>query len=252
MVAASAVLSGCGSSSKAAQPASSPSSSALTGQLTVFAAASLTGAFTKLGKEFEAAHRGTKIVFSFGPSSGLATQIVARAPADVFASASSKNMAQVVTAKDASAPVTFAKNVMEIAVPPANPAKITALADLAKPGVKVALCAAQVPCGTTAREVFANAKLKVTPVTNEVDVKATLSKVELGEVDAGVVYVTDVLAAGSKVKGVPVLAAVNASTSYPIAALATSKHAALAKSFVDFVLSPTGAAELTLAGFEKP
>ena len=192
----------------------------------MFAAASLTGSFTTLGQQFEAAHPGTKVTFSFGPSSGLATQITNGAPADVFASASPKNMGQVITAKAASTSTNFAKNQMEIAVPPANPAKITQLSDLAKPKVKVVLCAAAVPCGATARAVFTNAKITVKPVSNEVDVKSTLAKVQLGEADAGVVYVTDVLAAGPKVKGIEVPADVNASTEYPIAALTASKNAA--------------------------
>jgi molybdate transport system substrate-binding protein len=250
----SLTLAGCGSSDS-----SSPSSTtggttaaALSGGITVFAAASLTGSFTRLGQEFETAHPGTEVTFSFGPSSGLATQITHGAPADVFASASPKNMAQVVTAKAAASPVTFAKNVMEIAVPPSNPGKITKLADLAGRTTKVVLCAAEVPCGVTARTVFANAKITVTPVSNEVDVKSTLSKVELGEADAGVVYVTDVLAAGSKVKGIEIPADVNASTEYPIAPLTASKNAALAQAFTDYVLSPTGQQELSAAGFEKP
>lgn len=251
-------LAGCGGSSSAGSgtPAGSSaagsSAAALSGQITVFAAASLTGSFTTLGQQFEAAHPGTKVIFSFGPSSGLATQIIAGAPADVFASASPKNMGQVITAKTASTSTNFAKNQMEIAVPPANPAKITQLSDLAKPKVKVVLCAEAVPCGATARAVFTNAKLTVKPVSNEVDVKSTLAKVQLGEADAGLVYVTDVLAAGTKVKGIEVPAAVNASTEYPIAALTASKNAALAQAFVDYVLSPAGATQLTTAGFEKP
>jgi molybdate transport system substrate-binding protein len=251
-------LAGCGGSSSAGSstPAASGSAgstgAALSGQITVFAAASLTGSFTAMGKQFQAAHNGTKVTFSFGPSSGLATQIIQGAPADVFASASPKNMAQVVTAKAAGTSTNFAKNSMEIAVPPANPARITQLSDLAKPKVKVVLCAAAVPCGSTARSVFTNAKLTVKPVSNEVDVKSTLSKVQLGEADAGVVYVTDVLAAGTKVKGIQVPAGVNASTEYPIAPLTASKNAALAQAFVDFVLSPDGATQLASAGFEKP
>jgi molybdate transport system substrate-binding protein len=266
VAAASTLLTGCGSSSSgassssgsgtasAAAPssASAGASGSLSGQITVLAAASLTGAFTSIGKAFEAGHPGTKLVFSFGASSTLATQITSGAPADVFASASAKNMDQIVAAKDATTPTTFAKNVMEIAVPPANPAKVTGVADLAKPGVKVALCAEAVPCGSTARKVFTNAKITVKPVTNEVDVKATLSKVQLGEVDAGVVYVTDVLAAGGKVKGITIPANLNASTSYPIAALIASKNPTLAKAFVDYVLSADGATALTDAGFEKP
>ena len=259
LTAATTLLTGCGSSSSGGTTASSTpagsgasSSVSLSGNITVLAAASLTESFTKLGKQFEAAHPGTKITFSFGASSTLATQITQGAPADVFASASPKNMDQVATAKAAATSTAFAKNVMEIAVPPSNPAHIATLADLAKPGVKVALCAATVPCGTVARQVFTNAKVSVTPVTNEADVKSTLTKVELGEVDAGVVYVTDVLSAGSKVTGVTIPDAVNASTSYPIASLTASKNAALAQAFVDYVLSSDGAAVLTAGGFEKP
>ena len=216
----------------------------------MFAAASLTGSFTELGKTFEAAHPGTTVKFSFGPSSGLAAQITSGAPADVFASASPKNMSQVGSAATGS--TVFARNSMEIAVPPDNPAKIDSLDDLAAKGVKVVLCAEAVPCGSTARKVFSNAKLTVKPVSNEVDVKSTLNKVTLGEADAGVVYVTDVKAAGSKVTGVEIPADVNASTDYPIATLTASKNAAVAKAFVDYVTSPDGSAALTAAGFEKP
>ncbi len=249
-VAAGLALAGCSSSSSSSSSAPAPSTSSTT--LTVFAAASLTGSFTTLGKQFEAAHPGTKVVFSFGPSSGLATQITSGAPADVFASASPKNMQAVVDAKAAAAPADFAKNTMEIAVPPANPAKITKLADLASTKVKVVLCAAEVPCGATALAVFKNAGLTVKPVSNEVDVKSTLSKVQLGEADAGVVYVTDVLAAGAKVKGIEIPADVNASTEYPIAALSASKNTALAQDFVEYVLSADGSTALKAAGFEQP
>ena len=247
---------GCGSSgssgSSGAASSSTSGSAKLTGTITVLAAASLAEAFTTLGKQFEAAHPGTKVVFSFGPSSGLATQITQGAPADVFASASQKTMDQVTSAGAASAPATFARNTMEIAVPPANPAGIASVADLTKHGVKVALCQAQVPCGTVAQKVFDNAKIKVTPVTQEADVKSVLSKVELGEVDAGVVYVTDVLAAGDKVKGIEITSDVNASTAYPIAALSKAPNAAGAKAFVDFVLSAPGQTVLTQDGFAGP
>ncbi|HST81744.1 MAG TPA: molybdate ABC transporter substrate-binding protein [Kineosporiaceae bacterium] len=246
------LLSACGSSDGDSAASVGSDGSALKGEITVFAAASLTGSFTELGQRFETAHPGTKINFSFGPSSGLATQIIAGSPADVFAAASAKNMDAVVAAKAADTPATFAKNVMEIAVPPANPASVSALADLAKPGVKVALCAAEVPCGVGARAVFSNAKLTVRPVTEEVDVKATLTKVQLGEVDAGVVYLTDVLAAGDKVTGIKIPADVNASTSYPISTLTGSSNAALAKAYVDYVRSRVGVQTLTAAGFQKP
>jgi molybdate transport system substrate-binding protein len=256
LVVAAALLAGCGGSSDStALPGSgSPSAtkSAVSGTITVLAASSLQEAFTKLGGQFEAAHPGTKVVFSFGPSSGLAEQIGQGAPADVFASASGKNMDTVVAAGQASSPTMFVSNTMEIAVPPKNPAHIATVADLAKKGVKVALCQAEVPCGATALKVFDNAKIKVTPVTQEVDVKSTLSKVTLGEVDAGVVYVTDVRAAGDSVKGIEIPAEVNASTTYPIAALTASKNKATAQAFVDYVLSPDGLAALTAAGFTKP
>jgi molybdate transport system substrate-binding protein len=249
------LLAGCGSSSTpaASTPSTTTSSSpTLSGTVNVFAAASLKEAFTKLGQQFEAAHPGAKVVFNFGPSSGLATQINQGAPADVFASASTKNMDQVVKAGAAASPTNFASNVMEIAVPPTNPAHVTQLSDLAKSTVKVALCQKAVPCGVTAAKVFANAKLTVTPVTQEVDVKSVLAKVSLGEVDAGVVYVTDVRAAGDKVKGMEIPTDVNASTKYPIATLTKASNKATAQAFTDYVLSADGASVLTAAGFAKP
>jgi molybdate transport system substrate-binding protein len=260
--AAASVTAACGSSTTGSS--SSPSSSApasasasasgpaVTGTIKVLAASSLTGAFTTLGKQFEAAHPGAKVTFSFAASSALALQITQGASVDVFASASPKNMKQVVTAGDATTSTNFVKNVMEIAVPPSNPAKVAAVADLARSGVKVALCEPQVPCGSTAAEVFKNAKVTVKPVTLEADVKSTLAKVETDEVDAGVVYVTDVLAAGSKVKGVVIPADVNASTEYPIAALTKAPNTAGAAAFVAYVLSPAGQQVLTADGFEKP
>lgn len=259
LVLAVPALAACGSSSTAASPAASTSSSqtsssapAITGTINVFAASSLKEAFTTLGKQFEAAHPGVKVVLNFAASSDLATQITQGAPADVFASASVKNMTQVTDAGAATSPTTFVKNVMEIALPPANPGKITALADLAKAGVKLALCQAQVPCGTTAATLFKNAHLTVKPVTLEPDVKSVLGKVELGEVDAGVVYVTDVRAAGAKVTGIVIPADVNASTSYPIAALTKAANAAGAAAFVAYVLSTDGAGVLAADGFAKP
>jgi len=228
------------------------SSLALSGTVTVFAAASLQEAFTTLGQQFEAAHPGVTVVFTFGPSSGLADQITQGALVDVFASAGTKNMGQVVTEGLAASPKKFASNVMEIAVPPKNPARVTQLSDLARSGVKVALCQSEAPCGMTAAAVFANAKITVTPVTQEVDVKAVLTKVTLGEVDAGVVYVTDVRAAGRKVKGIRIATAVNASTKYPIVTLTTAPHPAGGQAFIDYVLSAQGTGVLTAAGFAKP
>lgn len=218
----------------------------------VFAAASLTESFTELGKQFEADHPGTKVELNFGPSSGLAAQIGSGAPADVFASASPSNMDTVVQANEAKDPRDFATNSMEIAVPADNPAGIGSLEDLENKDLKVAVCQAQVPCGKVAAELFANAGLTVLPVTEEVDVRSVLTKVSLGEVDAGVVYVTDVLAAGDKVEGIEIPAGVNAATKYPIATLAGSKHAKTADQFVELVLSDDGAKVLEDDGFEQP
>jgi molybdate transport system substrate-binding protein len=239
-----------GSTRSAAPATSSPA--AQTGTITVFAAASLMGTFTELGKQFEAAHPGDTVKFNFGASSALATQINSGAPADVFASAAPKNMDQVVTPGNASNPQDFAKNTAEVAVPPSNPAKVTSVNDLAKSSVKTALCQPQVPCGVVAGQVFKNAKITVKPVTLQPDVKSVLTQVELGNVDAGVVYVTDVMAVGSKVKGVTIPASENASTLYPIAALTHSKEPSIAQAFVAYVLSPAGEQVLKAAGFEQP
>ena len=239
------------SSSAPAASSSSPAA-AQTGTITVFAAASLMGTFTQLGKQFEAAHPGDTVKFSFGGSSTLATQITGGAPADVFASAAPANMDTVVKAGDASNPQDFAKNTAEVAVPPSNPAKVTSVSDLAKSSVKVALCQPKVPCGVLAAQVFKNAGITVKPVTLQPDVKSVLTQVELGNVDAGMVYVTDVKAAGTKVKGVAIPASDNASTLYPIATVSSSTHQAEAQAFVAYVLSPAGQQVLTAAGFQQP
>jgi len=242
-----AACSGSSSAGSAETDGSGPS-----GDLTVLAAASLTESFTEIGRQFEAENPGTKVTFSFGASSTLAEQANSGAPADVFASASTSTMEQVVDAGNASAPKTFANNTMEIAVPPDNPARISSLDDLADPDVKVVICAEEVPCGVSARAVFANAGMAVTPVSNEADVKSTLAKVTLGEADAGLVYVTDVVAAGDDVLGIQIPDDVNASTAYPIATLSDTENAELAEAFVDFVLSDTGADDLEAAGFTGP
>lgn len=225
---------------------------ALSGSVTVFAAASLTGSFSRLAKDFEAAHPGTSVTLSLGGSSTLAQQILAGAPADLFASASAKNMAQVVDKGEASDPVPFARNVAEIAVAPDSAAKVNRLADLAKKGVAVALCQLQVPCGVLAQQVLRNAMVSVVPVTQGLDVKSTLGYVTSGQVDAAIVYVTDVRAAAGKVVGVPIPDDVNASTTLLIAPVRGSHDAALARAFEDYVLSPAGQAVLAEAGFETP
>jgi molybdate transport system substrate-binding protein len=251
-------LAGCatnnnsGATATASRSANAGSSSPLSGNITVFAAASLTEPFTELGKQFETANPGTQVRFSFAASSALAQQINSGAPADVFASASPVNMDQVVSAGGASGSKVFATNKMEIATPPSNPAHVASVNDLAKSSVTTGLCQPQVPCGSVAQQVFTKAKIQVLPVTLEPDVKSVLTKVQLGEVDAGVVYVTDVKAAGDKVKGVQISDDVNASTHYPIARLTKSADPAVASAFVDRVLSPAGESVLTAAGFSAP
>jgi molybdate transport system substrate-binding protein len=250
---AAAAAAGCSSGTPTSSPSTSGAGSAsTTGTITVFAAASLMGSFTQLGTQFDAAHPGDTVKFSFGPSSGLATEITSGAPADVFASAAPANMDTVVSAGDASSPRDFAKNTAQVAVPPNNPGNVSSLADLSKSSVKVALCQPQVPCGVVAGEVFKNAGITVTPVTLQPDVKSVLTQVELGSVDAGVVYVTDVMAAGAKVKGVVIPANDNASTLYPIATINSSKQKSIAQAFVAYVLSPAGQQVLAAAGFQKP
>ena len=247
-----AALAGCGSGDTAAPAAASVPAAGGATTLTVFAAASLTGTFTELGKTFEAAHPGTTVRFNFGSSATLAQQITQAAPADVFAAASPATMKTVTDASMATAPTTFVRNRLEIAVPAGNPAKVDELKDLTDPGVKVALCAEQVPCGAAAARAIAAAGLEVKPVTLEADVKATLTKVELGEVDAALVYRTDVLDAKGKVRGIPFPEADKAINDYPIAILSRAPAPDLAKRFVELVLSPQGENVMTKAGFEAP
>ncbi len=220
--------------------------------ITVYAASSLKDVFTLLGKEFSAAHPGTTVVFSFGSSSTLAQQLTQGAPADVFASASKTTMQTAVTAGSVTTSRVFATNVLEIATPPDDPGHVSALADLARSGVKVAVCQPAVPCGAGAAELFTKAGLSVTSVSQEADVKSVLTKVELGEVDAGVVYVTDVKAAGAKVRGIEIPTASNVSTSYPIGVVTASTEQAAAAEFVAFVLSSAGRQTLAAAGFGGP
>jgi molybdate transport system substrate-binding protein len=252
---------GCGSSSEPAAAASGASTSgsvgattpAVTGTVTVLAAASLTGTFTQIGKDFEAAHPGVRVTFSFGGSSTLAAQIDQGAPADVFASAGPTNMKQVSDAGgvDGTA-TTFVKNQLVIAVAKGNPLHIAALADLAKPGAKVVECAAAVPCGAAATKALAAGNVKIIPVSLETDVKSALSKVTLGEADAALVYRTDALSVPDKVDGVEFPESAQAINEYPIAALTHAANPSGAKAFVAFVESAPEITVLTDAGFQKP
>lgn len=226
---------------------------AVTGTVTVFAAASLTEAFTRIGRDFEAANPGTRVRFSFAGSSALAMQIDQGAPADVFASAAPTNMKTVIDAGSADGtPTTFARNQLVIAVPKGNPKGVTGLADLTKPGVKVALCAQQVPCGAAARTALDAAGVRLTPVTLEPDVKGALSKVKLGEVDAALVYRTDARSAASDVDGVEFPESSGAVNDYPIVVLRDAPNKATARAFVAHVLSDNGRAVLAQAGFQAP
>jgi len=237
------VLAGCGA----------PQANTGSGEITVFAAASLTESFQRLGKEFEAAHAGAKVRFNFAGSSALAQQINQGAPADVFAAAAPANMKQVTdTGAITAAPVTFARNTLQIVVPKGDPGRITGLADFARADLKIALCAEQVPCGAASKKVFAAAGVTAAPDTLEQDVKAVLAKVSLGEVDAALVYRTDVRAAGAEVEGRDFAEASSAVNDYPIAPLAKAPNAATAKAFVDYVLSQQGREVLTGAGFAAP
>lgn len=239
-----------------ASPAESPSTTPtpeLTGSITVFAAASLKKTFTSLGTDFEQAHPGVTVTFNFAGSADLVSQITEGAPADVFASADLANMAKVTDAELAEGtPVNFATNVLTIAVPPGNPAQITSFADLAKPGVKTVVCAPQVPCGAATVTIETATGITLTPVSEESSVTDVLGKVSSGEADAGLVYVTDVAAAGSSVDSVDLPEADAAVNTYPIAALKASASAAVAAAFVDFVTGPTGQKTLSAAGFGAP
>jgi molybdate transport system substrate-binding protein len=246
--AALALLAGCSSSGGGSK--SNSGSSKLSGAITVDAASSLTEAFDALKAKFETEHPGTTVTISYGASSDFATQITQGAPADVFASASTSSMDAI--GDQAVNPTNFVTNRLEIAVPPGNPAGVHSVADLAKAGVKVAVCDPEVPCGAVAQEVFKNAGITVHPAANLADVKSTLAAVESHEVDAGVVYVTDVRAAGSQVDGVPIAANINSTTTYSVAVLKDAKNRALAQAWVDFVLSPSGTQVLTADGFGRP
>jgi molybdate transport system substrate-binding protein len=225
----------------------------LAGSITVFAAASLTDAFGEIADEFEAANPGVSVESNFGASSALREQILAGAPADVFASANLANMDQVVEADAAAGDArTFATNRLEIVVPAGNPADVTGLAAFGDDDLLVGLCAAEVPCGDLGREALANAGVTPAVDTEEPDVRSLLTKVEAGELDAGLVYATDVLAAGDAVQGIEIPAADNVVAEYPVATLAEGGAAEVADAFVAYVLSDAGQDILASYGFDSP
>ncbi|MFH9982297.1 molybdate ABC transporter substrate-binding protein [Streptomyces sp. NPDC017179] len=252
------VLSACSSSpsdgsSAAGSDTSASAAPKLSGTVTVFAAASLKESFTALGKQFERRHPGAKVSFNFGGSDSLAASITSGAPADVFAAASPKTMAIVTDKNDADGtPVTFVRNQLEIATAPGNPDKISSLKDLTRSGLKVVLCDKTVPCGAAAQKVLEASNLELTPVSYEQDVKSALTKVELKEADAALVYKTDVKAAADRVRGVEFPESAEAVNDYPIALLKNAPNAAAANAFIELVTSADGQKVLTGAGFLKP
>ncbi|GAA1061683.1 molybdate ABC transporter substrate-binding protein [Agromyces bracchium] len=230
-----------------------PSADSLeSGTVTVFAAASLTEAFEELAGRFEARHPEVDVVLNLGGSAALAEQVVAGAPADVFAAAAEAPMATVVDAGLADATTVFATNTLELVVPAGNPAGISGLDDLARPELRIALCDPTVPCGAAAATLLDEAGIEAAPDTLESDVKAVLTKVSLDEVDAGLVYRTDVRSAGDAVEGIEVPAAASVVNRYPIAALADAPHPHAAAAFAAFVTGAEGRQVLDGHGFGAP
>jgi molybdate transport system substrate-binding protein len=251
-IAATVILSACGTS-PAGSPGPTALSAPLAGSITVFAGSSLTDAFNKAGDAISKTNPDARFTFNFGSSSTLATQIINGAPADVFASADDANMQKIVDAKlTDGTPAPFVSNRLQIAVAPGNPKKIAGLADLARPDVVLVLAAPTVPAGKYALEALTRAGVTAKPVSQEVDVRAVLNKVSLGEADAGIVYVTDVKSAPGRVTGIDIPEQQQVLARYPIVVVKDSKNTRLAHGFVDYLLSPAGQSLLAEFGFSKP
>lgn len=248
---AAGLLAGCAAPAPSGS-FSGPSPSPLAGSITVDAAASLNRVLPRLAHTFEAGHPGTTIRFAFGGSSDLAAAIVAGAPVDVFAAASTRTMQTVTGAHlTAATPVVIARNKLEIIVPPGNPGHVSGLGDFGDPGRTIVVCAPAVPCGAAAQEVFALAHVTPKPDSLEQSVTGVLTKVRMGEADAGLVYITDVRAAGASVVGIPVPEADDAIMDVLIAPLRHAGNAPLARAFADYVVQH-GRTELDAAGFLAP
>lgn len=223
------------------------------GQLLVSAAASLTDAFGEIESAFEETHQGVDVVLNLGASSALREQILEGAPADVFVSANGSNMDQVVEAGTVEGEAqTLVTNSLQIAVPEGNPAGVAGLEDFADEELLIGLCAEQVPCGEFGREALASAGVTPSIDTNEPDVRALLAKIEAGELDAGITYVTDVLSTEGSVDGIDIPDENNVMAEYPIAALAGGPNPDAAATFVEFVVAEEGQAILTSHGFASP
>jgi molybdate transport system substrate-binding protein len=242
------LLSACGG--VASQSSASPTADPVEGSLTVLAAASLTDAFNKAGAQLRTRHPQLEVRYSYAGSQTLVTQIQQGAPADVFASADQANMRKVVAGGLAEGqPRVFARNRLQIVVPAGNPGQVRSLADLARPGLKVDLCAPAVPCGSYAGSALGKASVKVTPVSQEDNVKAVVTKVSLGEADAGIVYTTDVRAGGAKVAGVTIPEDLNVTASYPIVQLKAAPNPKAAEAFIGYVTGSEGQKTLASYGF---
>lgn len=226
---------------------------AVEGDVTVFAAASLTAAYTEIGDAFMAEYPDAKVTFNFASSSDLVTQINEGAPADVYASADLANMTKLTDADgNAGEPEVFATNSLQIIVEPGNPKGITGVADLTKPDVLYVTCAPEVPIGKYSAQVLDAAGVIVTPVSLEESVKGIVTKVTLGEADAGIVYTTDVIAAGDQAEGIDIPTDVNVTASYPLVVTAEAPNTSGGQAFVDFVLSEQGQKILGTYGFTAP
>jgi molybdate transport system substrate-binding protein len=247
---------GCTSagSSKRATPVGKPGSSVarFRGSLTVFAAASLTESFNEDKARLVTDNPGLSITYSFAGSQQLVAQVRAGAPADVVATADEESMAKLVGAGLVEPPRDFAKNKLQIVVAHGDPRAINGLADLARSKLKVVLADPSVPAGKYARQVLDTAHVTVKPVSLELDVKSVLRKVAAGEADAGIVYVTDVEAAGSSVDGIDIPVDENVVASYPVAVVRATKNHVAAQGFVDQLFAGRGQAVLRRHGFLAP
>ena len=223
------------------------------GELVVSAAASLTDAFGAVVAAFEGEQTSTDVTLNLAGSSTLAVQILEGAPVDVYAAADTAQMARVDRAGLlAGEPRVFATNRLAIAVPAGNPAGVEGLGDFEREGLLLGLCAREVPCGAFARRALEAAGVEPSVDTAEPDVRALLTKVAAGELDAGIVYETDVAAAGESVESVAIPPETNVTAGYPIAVLRDAPRSGAARAFVDFVLSGEGRALLRQHGFGVP
>ncbi|RII20383.1 Molybdate-binding periplasmic protein precursor [Streptomyces sp. YIM 130001] len=243
-------LAACGSDDDGKKDTGTGKQSGQKTQLTVLAASSLTDVFATAGAAYEKDHPGTKVKFSFAGSQELAAQVEQGAPADALVTADTKTMDGLTS--DTGKPSVIAKNRLVIAVGKGNPKKVKTLDDLAESQNKVVLAASEVPVGRYSKEILDAQKIKVKPVSQEPNVRAVLSKVELGEADAGLVYKTDVTAAEGKAEAVDIPDAQNAIASYPAATLKASKNTDAAAEFVKWLSSDEAQKILGDAGFQQP